>query len=106
MVSSMTKPIPAKMREELAQDPFMSRCCITLGDCEGRIQWHHNLIFASKRVNEYWAILPVCEKHHREESSHKKFLNYVMCSRAPIDDLIKYSKVIDYVAIKHAPHKD
>lgn len=91
--------IPEATRHQLEQDIFMQRCVIG-GNCEGQIQWHHNLIYGGKRKNEWWSILPVCEKHHKEESKYKKELNIAMCKRAPIDELIKYSKVINYAQIK------
>lgn len=101
MRSSMQKPIPPAIREKLAQDPFMTHCLIAYeGNCEGRVQWHHNLIYGGKRMNDWWSILPVCEKHHRKESKYKDTLNLVMCDRAPFDELLKYSKVINYAAIK------
>lgn len=101
MRSSMQKPIPADMRAEMDEDPFMHRCCLADNTCEGRIEWHHNLIYAGKRVNEKWAVLPCCHYHHTSESHFKEQLNKIMCSRASVEDLEKYSKAIDYVAIKH-----
>lgn len=97
---SLTKPIPKDMREEMANDPFMEVCCIEDEDCGGRIEWHHNLIYAGKRVNEKWAILPVCHHHHFYEFEFKKRLNKVMVTRATEAELRAYSKAIDYVALK------
>ena len=34
------------------------------GPCEGRIQWHHVWIYAGTQINELWAILGACTKHH------------------------------------------
>lgn len=93
---SMTKPIPLKMREELVEDKFMKGCCLAwdfnTGSCEGAIQWHHNLMYAGKRINEKGAILPVCEKHHREEAKYKKILNKIMYTRMTDTDRAKYPK--------------
>lgn len=89
------------MREELSDDPFMQKCCLSIyHTCKGRIQWHHHLKFAGKRVNEKWCILPVCELAHKLEAIYKSELDYVMCKRATFDELKPYSKAIDYVALK------
>lgn len=101
---SLTKPIPKKMRDELAEDQFMQECCLIEAQdcwkCEGRIQWHHHLKFAGKRINEKWCILPVCEWHHKNESVYKKELDEIMVSRATYEELQPYSKAIDYVSMK------
>ncbi len=68
---ALRMPIPAEMREQLANDPFMSRCILEPLFCDGRIQWHHAFNYAGKRQNELWAILPMCELHHREEYKYK-----------------------------------
>ena len=49
---SLSKPIPAEIKEKLSNDPFMKECCIASNECEGRIEWHHNLIYGGKRQNE------------------------------------------------------
>lgn len=97
---SLTKPIPKEMREELAEDLFMKSCCVADSWCSGRIEWHHALIYASKRVNEKWAILPLCQQHHKSEASNRVAINKVMVQRATYEELAKYSKAIDYCAIK------
>lgn len=99
---SLTRPIPKKVREELSEDPFMLTCCLKDFSplCSGRIQWHHHLKFAGKRVNEKWCILPVCEYHHAKEAVYKDFLDIVMLRRATIEELKPYSKAIDYAGMK------
>ncbi len=59
----LSMPIPKAMREQLADDPFMTDCIIAAG-CSGRIEWHHAFNYAGKRQNELWAILPLCKFHH------------------------------------------
>lgn len=93
--------IPAKLRKQLAQDPFYQRCCITgksalPGD---RIEWHHNLIFAGKQVQARFAILPVLKSMH--ELAHmraiKDRLDWVMASRMSGEDLELYGKGRDWI---------
>lgn len=89
---SMVKPIPLKMREELAEDKFMKTCCLLSLECKGRIEFHHNLIYAGKRINEYGAILPVCHYHHEKESKFKKQLNRIMEFRMTREEKDKYPR--------------
>lgn len=96
---SLTKPIPKKMREELSEDPFMQYCCLG-GFCEGRTEWHHALQYAGKRVNEKWAILPLCTRHHKMEAQFRNIINDIMVSRATEEELRPYCKATDYIAIK------
>jgi len=55
--------IPPAIRNVLAEDPFMSECYIG-GDCAGKIEWNHAMTYGGKRVNELYAIIPVCKHHH------------------------------------------
>lgn len=92
----MAKAIPKDVREKLLRDPFMQSCCV----CgHSHRQWHHNLIFGGKAINEHWCILPLCVEHH-EEARNKKFkdiLDWIMFNRATDEELAKYSKVMDYI---------
>lgn len=76
----MRVPIPPDMREQLAADPFMSRCII-YKDCEGRIEWNHAFSYAGRRRNVIWGILPMCSKHHREEARYRALQTELMRDR-------------------------
>jgi hypothetical protein len=97
----MQKPIPAKMREEMNNDPFMHSCCVADETCEGRIEWNHHLRFAGKRVNEPWGILPMCSSHHRREAQFRDILDHIMVWRAEDHELLPYCKAKNYLKIKH-----
>lgn len=97
---SMTKPIPKEIREKLAQDPFMSTCCIADHTCEGRIEWNHHFQFGGRRMNEPWGLLPMCSSHHRREAQFRDRLDIIMCSRATEEELAPYCKAKDYIRIK------
>lgn len=90
--TSLTKAIPPKLKEELSEDEFMQKCCLQSSECRGKIQWHHNLTYAGKRVNEKGGILPVCEEHHRRESMFRKQLNAIMYKRMTDEERSKYPK--------------
>lgn len=85
------RPIPLKIRNEMARDPFMLRCIYkgTDGgiDCQGKVEWEHSFLYAGKQINEAWAIVPVCTYHHRGRGLNKEFNQYRAIIRADIDDL-------------------
>jgi hypothetical protein len=91
----MASSIPPETRQILLADPFMKKCCI----CGRHPQWHHNLIFATKSVQEPWSILPLCQIHHEEARNRefKRLMDWSMLNRANNEDLAKYSKVMDYI---------
>lgn len=90
---TITSSIPKNLKEELAIDPFMKKCCLfSLGDCNGRVEFHHNYIYASFRQNKKFCILPVCQKHHREESKWKRYLNSIMLNRMNSQDFLDYPR--------------
>ena len=60
---AMRCPIPKQMRETLGADLFMKKC-IVANNCEGRVEYDHAFTYAGRRVNELWAILPLCTKHN------------------------------------------
>lgn len=86
------RPIPQKLRKELAQDLFM-QTCVFMVNCEGKVEWHHAIIYAGKQVNERWAILPVCEYHHRGPGFDAEYLRQIAYGRATPGDLAKYPKI-------------
>ena len=77
----------------MAQDPFYKRCCLT-GSMNVKIEWHHNLIFAGRQVNEKWCILPLWEKVHAQANKPeiKEKLDWIMLNRATDAELERYSK--------------
>ena len=93
------KPIPLNLRNELANNSFYKQCCIPEdGLCEGRVEWHHALIYAGSQVNEKWCILPLCQFHHRNINTRmiKEQVNWLMLNRASDRELELYSRAVDY----------
>lgn len=90
--------IPPKLREEMARDPYYKRCCVT-GDTE-KVQWHHNLIFAGKQVQEKWCILPLAYHIHKiaDDKVIRERLDWIMLNRATEKDIMRYSKAVDLSA--------
>lgn len=105
MKQSHTK-IPPKMRAEMAADPFYSICSLAHVPghiCGGKVTWEHAIIFAGKKVQEKWAIPPICERGHavnsfQDAGTMKKEVNvWVALNRANDDELRAVSKVVDYI---------
>ena len=88
-------PIPQKLRDEMADDPYYKYCARASGHCEGRITWEHAMTYAGKRINEKWAIIPLCEFHHGLLGSggmNKSVNVSIALARANREDLEKYPR--------------
>lgn len=80
------RPIPIKMRMEIAADPFMGACIYDENiegnesapnhDCDGRIEWEHAWNYAGKQINEPWAICACCTNHNRGNAMDKDYNRY------------------------------
>jgi len=92
------RPIPQDLKIEMESDPFYSRCCITgQHKTSVKIDWHHNLIYAGKQVNEKWCILPLAEDVHEKIVRYKEKCDWIMLNRGTDDQLRKYSKAKDLI---------
>lgn len=92
--------IPKKLRKEMAADPYYKVCAVTgeKGTRGDPIQWHHNLIFGGKQVQEKFCILPIKRSIHAQANNKavRAKLDWIMLSRASSAQLALYSKAIDY----------
>lgn len=95
--------VPKKLRQALATDPEYKVCALSqYGECDGIITWEHAIIYANKQIQERWAIVPLCERHHgvnRYMDFHtldKDKNVWVALNRATDEELGRYSKVMDY----------
>lgn len=83
----------------MAADPFYRVCAVTgeLGTRSDPIEWHHNLIFGGKQVQEKFCILPIKRSIHAKANDKvvKGRLDWIMLSRATPAQLTQYSKAID-----------
>jgi len=100
------RPIPQQLKDEMSADPYYKKCCLSPSlVCEGKIQFHHNLIFAGRQVNEKFCILPICEFHHHNVEKFKELLTTIMLNRATDEELKRFSKAVDYVKLKNERKK-
>lgn len=89
-------PIPPKLRAELEADPYYKRCAIT-GRTNEKIEWHHNMIYAGRQLQQKFAIIPLAQSVHERIIAYKEICDWIMVNRATTDELKRYSKAIDYV---------
>lgn len=82
-------------------DPYYEHCCITGASAQNtKIEWHHNLIFAGKQVQEKFCILPLSEEIHRDIVYHKEKCDWIMWNRATPEEIARYSKATNYQLTK------
>lgn len=86
------RPIPTKLKEEIAKDPFMSKCVWT-GDTKN-ISWEHCWVYAGKQINEKWAIVPLRKDLNTNDMEQriKDYCRWISLMRATPKDLAKYPK--------------
>jgi len=88
------RTIPEKLKNDMLSDPYYERCCLRYESaCSQKIDLHHNLIHAGKQVNEKFAILPVCRKHHNAlegDTTLKRTCDEIMRKRATDKQIEKY----------------
>lgn len=101
------RPIPSKLRQEMAVDPFYLRCArASEGTCDGRITWEHAIIFAGRQLNEKWAIIPLCEYHYGVGKYldggdlNKEKNRWIALNRATREELNRISKARDYISYR------
>lgn len=84
--------IPPKLKKKMSEDPYYLVCARVNSDCEGRITWEHAWIYASRQIQEPWAIIPLCVRHHLGDLLDKKENQRISLCRATDEDLAKYPK--------------
>jgi hypothetical protein len=91
------RKISEELKKDLASDPFYKKCCIT-GRSNGKIDWHHNLVWKGRQENEKFCILPLLKEIHDRVSDPEisDRLDWIMWSRATKEQIDYYSKVVDY----------
>lgn len=99
-----------KLRKDVGEDPEYLRCALQkihpslIGGCGGRVTREHALIFAGKKIQEKWAIIPCCAKHHGVDQyldqpgqAPKAMRVWVALNRGTDSDLRRFSKAINYL---------
>lgn len=98
-----------EVRKDVSADPEYTRCGIpdAFGPHGGRVTREHSLIHAGKKIQEKWAIIPCCAAHHGVDSyqdapteAAKEIRVWVALNRATDEDLIRFSKAINYIRMR------
>jgi hypothetical protein len=103
------RPISPKVKQVLEQEKNI--CALKDNNCGGRITWEHTLTYGSKQIDEVWAIIKLCEYHHsvntyQDKGNLNKEKNvWVALNRATDEELLKYSKCINYLQLRERLNK-
>lgn len=91
---------PKKLNDEMSSDKFYKVCAREHhGGCGGRITREHALTYAGRQIQEKFAIIPLCERHHGvcqymdNGDLDKRFNEWVAISRMSLSDMAKYPNV-------------
>lgn len=103
------RPISPEVKARLDAEPDI--CLLLDENCDGRITREHALIYAGKQIDEAWAILKICAYHHSvDEHQDGPGLNkeknvWVALNRATDEELLKYSKAVNYIEMRNHLNK-
>lgn len=99
--------MPITLRKQLSSDDFYKKCALrNHGECGGPISWEHSLYFGGRQLQEYFAIVPLCHRHHgigiwMDAGTLDKDKNiWVALNRATDEEIQKISKVINYFRVR------
>ena len=94
------RPISPRVKQVIEESEFYDRCIRYKEDnCEGRITMEHVFTYGGRQIDEVWAIVPVCAKHHEVDNFQdgggmdKKFHEWVAIKRMTPADKAKYDRV-------------
>ncbi len=86
--------IQPKLKSEILADPYYKLCArFSDGGCRGRVTWEHCWIYGGKQINEKWAIIPLCWRHHLGDLLDKNKNRWLSIRRATLTDLQKYPRM-------------
>lgn len=85
------RPIPLKLRKQIANNPFYKKCCITRSL---NVSLEHCWIYNGKQINELWAIVPLDRELNTSHPPKdiKDKCRLISLRRATKEDLAKYPK--------------
>lgn len=104
--------VPQKLREKWRTEDWqgIQRTCMRIDDlenCRGRMTKEHAIIYASRQLQEEWAILDICAYHHSVDEFQdgpgldKERNLWIALNRAPEERLINLSKGVDQVVLRN-----
>lgn len=95
------KPFTKADKERIGGDPFMELCCICEPETQkSRTEWHHAFLFKGSQVNNDWAVVPLCYKHHHEDPAALEAAELIALNRATTSELLAISKSTNYIDLR------
>ena len=88
----LTRPLTKKAKEEIGANPYYRICARRNNECSGRITIEHAIMYAGRRIDDIWALLPLCWYHHLGAGLNKRINEKIAIRRASQKDLEKYPK--------------
>lgn len=82
--------IPQELKDELSANPYYSKCARANQDCSGRITWEHSLTYKGRKLQEKFAIIPLCVYHHLGNGLDKRKNRELSLMRMTKKDIINY----------------
>ena len=76
------------------------------GGCAGRLTYEHTLIFGGRQIDEAWAIIILCSRHHgvneyQDCGDLQKEKNvWLALNQATDEELRAVSKAVDYIRLR------
>lgn len=97
------RPISPRVQKILNERP---QVCARRSDggCAGRLTREHALTYGSKQIDEAWAIVFLCSRHHgvneyQDCGDLQKEKNvWIALNQATDEELKKYSKAVNYIS--------
>lgn len=91
------RPISKKNRRAIDEDPYF-KICVRRGEgCDGRITIEHAFIYAGRQVDELWAFVPLCWRHHLGDGFVKEIGQFKALDRLSNKEIEKIQKQYDRV---------
>ncbi len=104
------RKISPRVRDKLLEEPDV--CALrSFGGCAGRITWEHCITYGGKQIDEAWAIIKICARHHSVDQYQdcglldKEKNVWIALNKATTEELQAYSKAINYVYEKERLNK-
>lgn len=103
------RPISQSVKDQLTNEKDI--CALKDSNCDGKLTWKHCLTYGGKQIDEAWAIIKICEYHHsvnkyQDGGGLNKEKNiWIALNRATDQELLKYSKCIDYLKMRERLNK-
>lgn len=101
------RKLSKRSRDVIDTDDYYRRCARQdEGGCMGRITIEHALIFGGRQVDEPFALVPLCARHHavdefQDGGALDKGKNiWIALNRATDTELKTISKAVDYLGMR------